>query len=104
MTQTARDQLRSIVERIERLEEEIKDLNSDKSDIYKEARSNGFDVKVLRQVIALRKKDSAEIEEQDAIRDLYLKALGMIPDFEPVVDNPENYVNGARAVQAHEAA
>ena len=97
----AKELIRSIVERIERLEGEIKDLNSDKSDIYKEARSNGFDVKVLRQVIALRKKDAAEIEEQDAIRDLYLQALGMLPDFEPISETGTEHATRA---PAHEAA
>ena len=64
----ARDQLKSIVERIERLEEDG------------EAKANGFDVKILRQVVRLRKQDLTERQEQDAVRDLYLHALGMIPD------------------------
>jgi uncharacterized protein (UPF0335 family) len=79
----AKDQLRSIVERIERLEEEKKAIADDIRDVYGEAKSNGFDTKVLRQVVSLRKKDLSEREEQDAIRDLYLSALGMLPDFEP---------------------
>lgn len=68
-------QLKSIVERIERLEEEIKDLNSDKRDIYAEAKSNGFDVKVLKAVIAYRRKDSSEAHEFDAIFETYLAEL-----------------------------
>lgn len=76
----ARDQLRAIVERIERLEEEKKAIAEDISEVYSEAKANGFDVKVLRQVIALRKKDLAERQEQDSVRDLYLVALGMLPD------------------------
>lgn len=79
----AKDQLRSIVERIERLEEEKKAIADDIRDVYGEAKANGFDTKVLRQVVGLRKKDLSEREEQDAIRDLYLSALGMLPDFEP---------------------
>lgn len=59
----ASDQLRAIVERVERLELEIKDLNADKSDIYKEARANGFDVKAIKQVVSKRKLDSADREE-----------------------------------------
>lgn len=82
----AKDQLRSIVERIERLEEEKKAIADDIRDVYGEAKSNGFDTKVLRQVVGLRKKDLSEREEQDAIRDLYLSALGMLPDFEPAGD------------------
>lgn len=78
----AREQLRSIVERIERLEEEKKAIADDIRDIYAEAKANGFDTKVLRQVVTLRKKDMTERQEQEAIRDLYLQALGMLPDFE----------------------
>ena len=73
----AADRLRSLVERIERLEEERKALGNDVNDIYAEAKSAGFDVKVLRQVIRLRKLDPAEIEEQDTLLDLYRRALGM---------------------------
>jgi uncharacterized protein (UPF0335 family) len=74
----AADQLRSFVDRIERIEEEIKGLNGDKSDIYKEAKMNGFDVKVLRKVVALRRKDYAERQEEDAILEMYMQALGMV--------------------------
>lgn len=73
----AADRLRSIVERIERLEEERKALANDIKDIYAEAKSAGFDVKVLRQVISLRKKEPAEVEEQETLLDLYRRALGM---------------------------
>ena len=75
----AADRLRSLVDRIERLEEERKALGSDIRDIYAEAKSAGFDVKVLRQLIRLRKQDTAERQEQEALLDLYLNALGMIP-------------------------
>ena len=78
----AKEQLRSLVERIERLEEEKKAIADDIRDVYAEAKGNGFDTKVLRQVIGLRKKDSTERQEQEAVRDLYMSALGMIPDFE----------------------
>lgn len=71
----ARDQLRSFVERVERIESEIKDLNDDKSDVYGEARSMGFDVKVLKKVVAKRKMDSAKRDEEDAIFDMYWHAL-----------------------------
>jgi len=79
-TLVARDQLRSIVERIERLEEEKKTISEDIKDVYGEAKANGFDTKVLRQVVRMRKQDTSERQEQDAIRDLYLHALGMLPD------------------------
>jgi uncharacterized protein (UPF0335 family) len=73
----AADRLRSIVERIERLEEERKGLASDIKDIFAEAKSAGFDVKVVRQIISLRKKEPAEVEEQETLLDLYRRALGM---------------------------
>ncbi len=79
-TMVAREQLRSVVERIERLEEEKKAIADDIREIYGEAKANGYDTKVLRQVISLRKQDLSERQEQDAVRDLYLHALGMIPD------------------------
>jgi uncharacterized protein (UPF0335 family) len=68
-------QLRAFIERIERLEEEIKTANGDKSEVYKEARGCGFDVKAIRQCVAARKLDSAEREERNAIFDLYWSAL-----------------------------
>lgn len=70
------DRLRNIVERIERLEEERKGLASDVRDIYAEAKSAGFNVAVLRQLIKLRKKDSDKAEEEEAILDTYRHALG----------------------------
>ena len=74
----ARDQLRAFVERIERLEEEKKTVQDDIKDVYGEAKSMGFDTKILKQVIALRKKDDQERMEEELIRDTYLAALGMI--------------------------
>jgi uncharacterized protein (UPF0335 family) len=71
----AADRLRSIVERIERLEEEKKALSGDIKDIFQEAKSAGFDIKVLRQVIRLRKMDQAQLQEQDTLLDLYRRAL-----------------------------
>ena len=79
-TTVAREQLRSVVERIERLEEEKKGIADDIREVYGEAKANGYDTKVLRQVISLRKQGLSERQEQDAVRDLYLHALGMIAD------------------------
>ena len=76
----AADRLKSIVERIERLEEERKNLQSDIKIIFAEAKSVGFDTKVLRMVIASRKKDQAEWEEQQALLETYMKALGQLAD------------------------
>lgn len=73
----AADRLRSLVDRIERLEEERKALGNDIKDIYAEAKSAGFDVKVLRQLIRIRKQEAAAVEEQETLLDLYRRALGM---------------------------
>ena len=73
----AADRLRSIVDRIERLEEERKGLSGDIKDIYVEAKSAGFDVKVLRAIISIRKQEPAEVEEQETLIDVYRRALGM---------------------------
>ncbi len=72
-------QLKSFVERIERLEEEKKGIADDIRDVFAEAKGQGFDTKILRQVIRLRKKDLAERQEEEALLDLYLHALGMVP-------------------------
>ena len=71
----AGDRLRSFVERIERLEEEIKALTEDKKDIYSEAKGEGFDVKILREVVRLRKQDEKERDERESLLDVYLHAL-----------------------------
>jgi len=74
------ERLMSIVERIEKLEEERKLLQGDIKDIYTEAKSAGFDTKVLRMLIASRKKDQAEWEEQQALLETYMQALGQLAD------------------------
>jgi uncharacterized protein (UPF0335 family) len=68
-------QLRAIVERIEQVEDEIKDLTEAKKEIYAEAKGNGFDVKVLREVIRLRKQDQKERDEQESLLDTYMQAI-----------------------------
>jgi uncharacterized protein (UPF0335 family) len=78
LTQTAQEKLRQLVARIERLEEEKKSIGDDVKETYAEAKSMGFDTKVLRQVVRIRKQDRQEREEQDQIRELYLHALGEI--------------------------
>ena len=74
----AKDQLRSIVERVEKLEEEKKAISDDIKDVFGEAKVNGFDVKALRTIIRLRKMEATEREEQDAILETYMHALGML--------------------------
>jgi uncharacterized protein (UPF0335 family) len=76
----ARDQLRAFIERIERLEEEKKTIADDIKDVYAEAKGTGFDTKVLRKVVSIRKQDQNERMEQEAVLDLYLHALGMAPE------------------------
>jgi uncharacterized protein (UPF0335 family) len=76
-TNIAGERLRSVIERIERLEEERKALASDIKDIYAEAKSAGFDVKVIRQLIRIRKQEPAEVEEQETLLDVYRRAIGM---------------------------
>lgn len=73
----AADRLRSIIERVERLEEERKALSGDIKDIFTEAKSAGFNVKVIRQIIRLRKQEPAEVEEQETLLDIYRRALGL---------------------------
>jgi uncharacterized protein (UPF0335 family) len=74
----AKEQLKSIVERIERLEEEKQALSDDIKEVYAEAKGTGFDTKTLRQVVRLRKQDQAERMEHEALLDLYMHALGMV--------------------------
>ncbi|MDQ0317747.1 DUF2312 domain-containing protein [Amorphus orientalis] len=74
----AADQLRQFVERIENLEEEKKTISDDIKDVYAEAKANGYDTKTMRKVVALRKKEKEERQEEEALLDLYLHALGMI--------------------------
>lgn len=70
--------LRSYIERIERLEEEKAALNADIKDVFAEAKGTGFDVKIMRQVIRLRKMEPQALDEQEALLDLYKRALGMV--------------------------
>ena len=74
----ARERLRYFGERIERLDEEAKALNDDRKDVYGEAKGEGFDVKILKRVIAIRRQDKDQRMEEEAILDTYLAALGMI--------------------------
>jgi uncharacterized protein (UPF0335 family) len=71
------ERLRSLIERIERLDEERKALGSDIKDIFAAARSAGFDVKVMRQLLRIRKQEPADVEEQETLLDVYRRALGM---------------------------
>lgn len=74
----AGDQLKSLIERIERLEEEKAGIAEDIKEVFAEAKANGFDTKVMKKLIAMRKKDYAERQEEEAILELYMQALGML--------------------------
>jgi uncharacterized protein (UPF0335 family) len=77
-TKFAKDQLKAIIERVERLEEEKKTISDDIRDVYAEAKGNGFDVKALRTIVRLRKQDENERAEQETILETYMQALGML--------------------------
>ena len=77
--EVASDQLRTIVERIEKVEEELRELSEAKKEIYQEAKSNGFDVKILREVIRVRKQDQNERDEQESLLATYLQAITAAP-------------------------
>ena len=83
------DQVRSIVERIEKLEEEKSAIGADIKDVYAEAKGNGHDVKALREIVKLRKLHANEREERQMVLDTYLRALGMLPEFEVEEENDD---------------
>jgi len=76
------DQLKSIIGRVEKLEEEKQAIAADIRDVFAEAKGNGFDVKAIRAILKLRKKDAQEIEEEEAVLDIDKRALGMKDDDE----------------------
>ncbi|HKM69954.1 MAG TPA: DUF2312 domain-containing protein [Stellaceae bacterium] len=75
----AGEQLKSFIERIERLEEEKSALSGDIKEVYAEARGNGFEPKIMRQIIKIRKMDKQELDEEESLLDVYKRALGMSP-------------------------
>jgi uncharacterized protein (UPF0335 family) len=77
-TRFAKEQLKAIIERIERLEEEKKTTSDDIRDVYAEAKGNGYDVKALRTVVRMRKQDANERAEEEALLETYMQALGML--------------------------
>ena len=78
----AGEQLRTIIERIERLEEEKKALAEDIKDVFAEAKGNGFDIKIIRKIISIRKRDRAELDEEETMLEVYMRALGMLPNLD----------------------
>jgi uncharacterized protein (UPF0335 family) len=77
-TRFAKDQLKAVIERVEKLEEEKKAIADDIRDVFSEAKAHGFDVKALRTIVRLRKQDVDERKEQEAILETYMHALGML--------------------------
>ena len=78
LNSTAQTQLRTILERIERLEEDKAAVMADLKEVYAEAKGNGFDVKIIRKVVRIRKQDRAKRQEEEALIDLYLSAIGEV--------------------------
>lgn len=96
-------QLRSYVERAERLDEEIAGLNTDKKELFAEAKGNGFDVKALKQVLSIRRKDPAERAELNAVVALYLSTLGMADEAAEVEANDPVQAQARSTDRANEA-
>lgn len=88
LTSAAQGQLRSIVDRIERLEAEKAEIAEQIKEVYAEAKGNGYDVKILRKVVVIRRQDRAKRQEEEAMTDLYLSALGELPLFESARSTP----------------
>jgi uncharacterized protein (UPF0335 family) len=80
------ERLRSFIERIERLEEEKRALSGDLKEVYAEAKGTGFEPKIMRQIIKIRKMDKDEVDEEESLLDLYKRALGMMPEAEAAID------------------
>lgn len=78
ITGAAQTRLRTIIERIERLEEDKAVIANDIKEVYAEAKGEGFDVKILRKVVSIRKKDKVKRDEEEALLDLYMSAIGMV--------------------------
>ncbi len=78
----AGERLRSLIERIERLEEEKRTLSADIKEVYAEAKGTGFDTKIMRQIIRIRRMDKDDVDEQETLLDIYKRALGMLPEGE----------------------
>jgi uncharacterized protein (UPF0335 family) len=93
----AGDRLESFIERIERLEEEKRALDEDIKEVYAEAKGAGFDVKTMRQIVKIRKMDKDDLDEQEALLDTYMRALGMLPEADEAP--AEEMTTGKRAAR-----
>jgi uncharacterized protein (UPF0335 family) len=82
----SKQQLQGIVQRIEKLEEEKVNLATDIKEVYAEAKCNGYDIKIIKQIIKMRKKDKSERDEEQALLETYMSALGMLPLFDSEED------------------
>jgi uncharacterized protein (UPF0335 family) len=79
----AGERLKSLIERIERLEEEKRALGEDVKEVYAEAKGAGFEPKIMRQIVRIRKRDKDDLDEEESLLDVYKRALGMLPDSAP---------------------
>lgn len=78
----AGEQLKSFIERLERLAEEVRALKGDAKEVMAEAKGAGFDIAIIRQILKIRGMNQADLDEQEALLDIYMRAIGMLPDFE----------------------
>jgi len=92
----AGERLKSFIERIERLEEEKRALAEDIKEVFSEAKGVGFDVKTMRQIIKIRRTDQEDLDEQEALLDIYKRALGMLPDSAGATPAPKRRSGGRR--------
>lgn len=95
LQKTAQENLKRIIEQIERIDEERKGLSADISDKMKEAKNAGFDTKIIRQILKLRKQSQSEREEAESLLSVYLSALGMLPTQTDMMDAPERELETA---------
>ena len=82
MTTLAAEHLKQFIERVERLEEDKKNIAEDIKEVFAEAKANGFDVPTIKEILKLRKKDAADIEEAEYLLETYMRAIGMLPEAE----------------------
>lgn len=95
LQKAAQENLQRLVDQIERLDAERKGIAADISDKFKEAKNQGFDVKILRQILKLRKLSQSEREEAESILEVYAHALGMLPTQTDMMDAPERELENA---------
>jgi uncharacterized protein (UPF0335 family) len=104
LNNTAQTQIRSVVERVERLAKDQAEIAEQIKEVYAAAKGNGFDVKILKRVVRKRKQDAAKRQEEEAIEDLYWSALGELPLFETIADREASANDGPRVTVTFQAS